>query len=66
MKVRRSIHMWLVRFYQNGQQITPTWEVESRIKPTRWTRLAFPGAGYSYMIEDTGLTPEQYYDQQED
>jgi hypothetical protein len=35
---------WIVAFFdQKGEVIGPAWNVDSKIKPTRWAQRAYPG-----------------------
>lgn len=54
--------IWLVIYCdkKTGKQMGPTWEVPSKIKPTRWTKNAFPEGDYDISYENTGQTEDQY------
>jgi hypothetical protein len=53
--------IWIVTYRnEQGEIVGPEWAVASKIKPTRWAKQAFAGAGYTYEIVNTGMTQAQY------
>lgn len=43
---------WLVAYFnEQGEVATPIWEVESKIKPTRWAQRAFATWNLTFKIK---------------
>jgi hypothetical protein len=41
---------WIVVYFKDGEVATPVWEVERKIRPTRWANQAFKGWDMTYKI----------------
>jgi hypothetical protein len=57
--------VWIVTFKNdNGAIVGPEWKVPSKIKPTRWAKQAYPDRNYHIEIVNTGLTEDEYEEQE--
>lgn len=55
--------VWEVEFFnERGNQVGPGYFLASKIKPTRWAKHAYDGAGYAFTMKNTGMTEEEYND----
>ncbi len=49
----RKVRNWIVTYFgDDGEVVGPIWNVESKIKPTRWANQAFKGYNLTYKIKE--------------
>lgn len=53
---------WIVVYFdETGEVATPVWEVESKIKPTRWAKQAFATWNLTFKIKEVASFSERGY-----